>query len=71
MSPYRIARLAAEKLFRWEFAWVAVEVLGVAIGLWLMLGIKRYVAGGGALFLVCGMSFFIRGRQYVGIVRRS
>ena len=71
MSPFEIARRAATKLLRWEVACVTAESLGIALGLWLMLGKDMRMAGGGLLILVCGMSFFIRARQYVGIVRKN
>jgi hypothetical protein len=71
MTPYKIATAAAARLLRWELRWLAFEVLGVAIGLALMLGTELDEAGGGLLFLVCGMSFFVRGRQYAGSKRQT
>jgi hypothetical protein len=71
VTPFEIARRAAAKLFRWEVACVIAESLGIALGLWFMLGKEMMLAGGASLFLVCGMSFFIRARHYVGIVRKS
>jgi hypothetical protein len=70
MNPARFASMAAAQIFRWEMGCLAVEVIGVAAGLGLMLGTDWDATGGGLLFLVCGMSFFVRGRHYV-TVRRS
>ena len=70
MDAARLASMAAAQIFRWEIAWLAFELLGVVAGLGLMLGTQLDEAGGAVLFLVCGMSFFVRGRHYVAL-RRS
>jgi hypothetical protein len=70
MTPSRLASMATAQIFRWEIGWLAVEVIGVALGLGLMLGTELDEAGGGLLFLVCGISFFVRSRHYIAIRRQ-
>lgn len=70
MNPSRFASMAAAQIFRWEMGWLVVEVLGVVAGLALMLGTDLDLTGGGLLFLVCGMSFFVRARHYAALRRQ-
>jgi hypothetical protein len=59
-SPWR-------RLLLWELAWLSVEVTVVALGLYLMQGLKWDAVGGLALLGFLGLDFAVRWRHYAAL----
>jgi len=63
MAINQFVRPRDAQLLRWELALVSAELVGVAIGLWLMLGTQAAEFGGGVLFCTCVASFVVRSQR--------
>jgi hypothetical protein len=63
MAINQLVRPRDAQLLRWELASVSAELVGVASGLWLMLGTQAAEFGGGVLFFTCVASFLVRSQR--------
>ena len=69
MTMNQLAPSTTAQLLRWELAWVSVEILGVAAGLWLSLGTTAAELGGTVLLSVCVVSLLVRMQHYTAVRR--
>jgi len=60
----RVSGMSCRRQLFWELRWIPVEMAGVGLGLYLLLGLGQNTAGIFVLWAILIGSFLVRSRHY-------